>query len=390
MGANVDVIVVGAGVAGLACARQLHARGLDVVVVERDAAVGGRVQTDEVDGFQLDRGFQVLPTSYPEAKAALDLGRLDPRPFASGAIVRHEGRFRRLPDPRAMPLRAVRALADGVVQARDVRAVLGLMRDDRETTIAGALDRAGLSQTARSSFLVPFLRGITLDPGLTTSSRFLSFVLRTFASGPAVLPARGMRAVPEQLAEGLDVRLRSPVAAVGPGTVSLADGEQLTARAVVVATAGLVDDAPAGWQGVACTYFAASRPPLPGPWLVLAEGDDGPINNLCVPTEVAPTYGPPGRALVSVTTLGAEEPDAEALRAQLRRWFGSAPDRWSLLTTVLVPRALPRWPVGTESGGAPRLSGGLYACGDHRVHPSLNGALASGRRAAEAVAADLA
>jgi hypothetical protein len=159
---------------------------------------------------------------------------------------------------------------------------------------------------------------------------------------------------------------------------------------VVVATAGLVDDAPSGWQGVACTSFAAPRSPLPGPWLVLAEADDGPINNLCVPTEVAPTYGPPGWALVSVTTLGAEQPDPEALQAQLRRWFGSAADRWSPLSTVLVPEALPRWPVGTQAAQAPRLSAGLYACGDHRKHPSLNGALASGRLAAEAVVADLA
>ncbi|MGL6280625.1 MAG: NAD(P)/FAD-dependent oxidoreductase [Gaiella sp.] len=390
MSEHVDVVVVGAGVAGLSCARRLVDHGLEVVVVERDDAVGGRVRTDEVDGFRLDRGFQVLPTAYPEALQALDLDRLDLRRFASGAIVRHQGRFRRVADPRRMPLRTARGLADGVVRARDAAGVLALLRDGRETTVADALDRAHLSETARNGLLVPFLRGTTLDPTLTTSSRFLSFVLRTFAGGPGALPARGMRAIPEQLAEGLDVRVRSAVAAVGPGTVSLADGGLVRAGAVVVATAGLLDDAEWGWQGVCCTYFTAPSPPLPGPWLVLAEADDGPVNNLCVPTEVAPSYGPSGRSLVSVTTLGEAGPDPEAVDAQLRRWFGASVGRWSRLTTVSVPRALPRWPVGVETAREPRLASGLYACGDHREHPSLNGALASGRRAAEAVLADLA
>jgi hypothetical protein len=387
---RLDAVVVGAGVAGLRCARLLAEHGLDVVVVERDDRVGGRVRTDDVDGYQLDRGFQVLPTAYPEAQAALDLDRLDLHRFASGAIVRHEGRFRRIADPRQMPLRAVRGLADGVVRPRDVGAGLALLRESRETTVAEALDRAHLSETARYAFLVPFLRGITLDPELTTSSRFLSFVLRTFAGGPGALPARGMRAIPEQLADGLDVRVRSEVSAVGPGTVSLADGGRLRAGAVIVATAGLLDDAEWGWQGVCCTYFAAPSPPLPGPWLVLGAAIDGPVNNLCVPTEVAPSYGPPGRSLVSVTTLGEAEPDPDALDAQLRRWFGGSVGRWSRLATVSVPHALPRWPVGVDPAREPRLASGLYACGDHREHPSLNGALASGRRAAEAVLADLA
>jgi glycine/D-amino acid oxidase-like deaminating enzyme len=389
MSERLDAVVVGAGVAGLACARRLAQHGLDVAVVERDDGVGGRVRTDDVEGYRLDRGFQVLPTAYPEARAVLDFDRLDLHRFASGAIVRHEGRFRRIADPRRMPVRAIRGLADSVLRPRDVVAGLGLLRDGKETTIAEALERAHLSETARSAFLVPFLRGITLDPELTTSSRFLSFVLRTFAGGPGALPARGMRAIPEQLAEGLDVRVGTAVAAVGPGTVSLADGGQVGADAVVVATAGLLDDAMWGWQGVCCTSFAAPSPPLPGPWLVLAGADDGPVNNLCVPTEVAPSYGPPGRSLVSVTTLGEAEPDPDAVDAQLRGWFGASVDRWSRLRTVSVPHALPRWPAGVAPAREPRLANGLYACGDHREHPSLNGALASGRRVADAVLADL-
>lgn len=384
-----SVIVVGAGAAGLACARTLVSGGLSPIVLERDATPGGRVRTDEVDGFLLDHGFQVLPRAYPEGRQLLHLDRLDLHDFARGAIVRSDGRFRRVSDPRESPLRGLRTLAGGVVSVRDGAAVLKLLRGRREeVTALEALRDAGLSRHAVEAFFAPFLRGVFLEPRLATSSRFLDFVLDAFASAPAALPARGMGAITEQLAERLDVRTGTTVAAVGPRVVSLENGEQLRADAVVVATAGLVDEPEHGWNGVACSYFDAPEAPLPGPWLAL-NGEGGPVNNLCVPSEVAPSYAPPGRALVSVSTLGAGEVDIDAVRQQLRGWFGSAVDGWRHLRTYGIPRALPAYPVGGLDEHAVRLADGLYACGDHREHPSLNGALASGRRAAEAVLRDL-
>jgi phytoene dehydrogenase-like protein len=387
---SLDAIVVGAGAAGLACARHLGARGADVVVLERGERVGGRVRSDVVDGFTLDRGFQVLPTSYPEARQVLDYDRLELHEFAAGAIVRRGGRLRRVADPRRMPVRALRSLAAGGVSLKDAAGVATLLRARDERSVAAALRAAPLSDQARDGLLVPFLRGITLDPQLATSSSFLRFVLQTFADGPAALPAGGMQAVSDQLAEGVEVHLATDVRAVGPGSVALAEGRSLGARAVVVASAGLVDDAPAGWRDVSCVFFVAPSSPVPGPWLVLDGDASGPVNNLCVPTEVAPSYAPPGRTLVSATTLGAAGVDLEALVAQLRGWFGRAVDRWSHLATVAVPHALPALPVGVDLAREPRLAPGLYACGDHREHPSLNGALRSGRRAAEAVLRDLA
>ena len=321
------VIVVGAGAAGLACSRTLAAAGLAPIVLERDTAPGGRIRTDEVDGFLLDRGFQVLPRGYPEARRLLDLDRLDLHDFARGAIVRSDGRFRRVSDPRESPLRGLRTLAGGVVSVKDGAAVLKLLRGrSGETTALEALREAGLSRHAVEAFFAPFLRGVFLEPRLATSSRFLDFVLDAFASAPAALPAQGMGAISAQLAEGLDVRTGTAVAAVGPGTVSLESGETLRAAAVVVATAGLIDEPEHGWNGVTCTYFDAPAAPLPGPWLGL-NGEGGPINNLCVPSEVAPSYAPPGRALVSVSTLehrrgrpgGRAAPAARVVRERGRR-----------------------------------------------------------------------
>lgn len=383
-----DVIVVGAGVAGLACARTLAAAGRVPLVLERSDCVGGRVRTDVVDGFLLDHGFQVLPLAYPEAKALLDYDRLDPGTFERGAIIRSHGRFRRLTDPRQSPVRSLRALAGGVVSVRDGAAVLKLLRGSGdEMTTAEALRRSGVSRATVERFFAPFLRGIFLEEHLTTSSRFLDFVLRSFSDGPAALPRNGMGSIATQLAEGLDIRTGSAVATVGPHAVSLETGEQLRAGAVVVATAGIVDEPAHGWNGVACVYYDAPEAPLPGPWLVV-NGEGGPINNLCVPSEAVSGYAPAGRSLVSLSILGAGEPDLEAVDRQLRGWFGSCVTEWRHLRTYRIPRALPSYPVGGFGSLPVRLSDGLYACGDHREHPSLNGALASGREAAEAVLAD--
>ena len=383
-----DVIVVGAGMAGLSCARRLAAAGRAPLVLERSHTIGGRVRTDEVDGFLLDHGFQVLPLAYPEAQALLAYDRLRPGAFERGAIVRVEGRFRRLADPRHAPVRSLRSLAGGVVGVRDGAAVLRLLRGGGdETTTVEALRRSGVSRATAETFFAPFLRGIFLEERLTTSSRFLDFVLQSFAEGPAALPAHGMGAIAGQLGEGLEIRRGTAVATVGPNAVSLESGEQLRARAVVVATAGILDEPRHGWNGVTCLYYDAPAAPVPGPWLVV-NGEGGPVNNLCVPSEAVPGYAPPGRSLVSVSVLGSSEPDLEAIGHQLRGWFGSAVSGWRHLRTYRIPRALPAYPVGGFEPLPTRLAAGLYACGDHREHPSLNGALRSGRLAAEAVLAD--
>lgn len=388
MTAQHDVVVVGAGLAGLACARRLAAEGRAPLVLERSNAIGGRARTDAVDGFLLDHGFQVLPVAYPEAKAALDFDRLELGSFERGAIIRANGRFRRLADPRHSPARGVRALAGGVVGVRDGAAVLRLLRGSAdETTAAEALRQAGVSRGTVERFFAPFLRGIFLEEWLSTSSRFLDFVLRSFSDGPATLPRGGMAAIAAQLAEGLEIRMGAAVAAVGPHAASLETGEQFRADAVVVATAGIVDEPAHGWNGVACVYYDAPQSPIPGPWLVV-NGEGGPINNLCVPSEAAPSYAPPGRALVSLSILGAGEPDLDAVGRQLRAWFGTGASEWRHLRSYRIPRALPSYPVGGFGPQSVRLAAGLYACGDHREHPSLNGALVSGRRAADAVLAD--
>lgn len=409
-----DVVIVGAGLSGLCCALRLRKAGLRPLLLEASDGVGGRVRTDVVEGFRLDRGFQVFLTSYPEAKRVLDYGALRLRRFLPGALVRHGGRFHELTDPWRRPVAALRSLFSPVgtfadklrvarLRSRSLRGTVEERFRDPETTTIRALRGAGFSAAMIDRFFRPFLGGIFLDPELVTSSRMFHFVFRMFSLGDACLPAEGMEAIPRQLASGLPpdgVRLGARVACVQPGSVVLETGEEINGRAVVVAAEGvgaarlLGDAIPSVGQGVTCLYFAARQAPVEQPILVLNGEGRGPVNNLCVPTTVTPSYGRPGESLVSATVLGVHEEgrlQAE-VREQLGDWFGNAVKDWRHLRTYRIPYALPGQaaPALDVPERPVRWRPGVYVCGDHRDNASIQGAMVSGRRAAEAVLEDLA
>jgi phytoene dehydrogenase-like protein len=364
-----------------------------------------------VDGFLLDRGFQVLLTAYPEARRALDYDRLGLRAFESGALIRAGGRFARIADPFRHPLRALESLRDAPGSVPDKLRVARLRRrlargsinevlTAPQVTTAEALRLEGFSSGLVDSFFRPFLGGIFLDPTLETSSRLFAFIFKMFSEGEAALPVAGMQAIPRQLADGLPeaaVRYGATVESVGPGEVVLAGGERIPAGSVVVAADGpeaarLTGLVPApGARGVTTLHYAAERSPVGEPLLVLDGEGEGPVNDLCVPSDVAPSYAPPGAALVSATVLGVPPLDDaaldEAVRDQLRGWFGAQVDDWRLLRALRLPFALPAQPPAalTPAERPVRLREGLFVCGDHRDTASLQGAMLSGRRAAAAV-----
>jgi len=415
-GGGGDVYVVGAGLAGLRCARRLHERGVTATVLEAGDAVGGRVRTDRVDGFLLDRGFQVLLTAYPEARSVLDYRELELHPFYPGALVWTGGRFVTVADPFRRRLDGLRTLVAPVGGLGDKlklaslrrRVVAGSLEElfaRPEISTGQALARDGFSDEMVDRLLRPLFGGLLLDRELGASSRMFEFLYRMLALGEAALPTRGMAAIPEQLANGLPpgcVHLGQKVAEVGDGGLVLAAGERLRARAVVVATDGptatglLGEGAAPASAAACCLYFATDRAPIDEPVLVLDGDGAGPVNHLCVPSAVAPTYAPAGAALVSATVL--ERPglprgaDLEAaVLGQLADWFGSAVVGWRHLATYQIPHAQPVQPPGALDPPARpvRVRPGVYVCGDHRDNASIDGALTSGRRAADAVLEDL-
>ena len=398
--ARAEVVVVGAGLAGLSVATRLAAAGVDVQVLEAAARVGGRLATDRVDGFVVDRGFQVFNTGYPRA-ADLDLPALDLGYFTPGAVVRVDGAAHRVADPRRRPGAALDTLRAPIgslpqkaaIAAFSARAGYWPVRRllaARETTAAEHLRQAGVGTAALERFFGPFLAGVLLEDRLETSSRYLDLLWRSFARGGTALPATGIQAIGEQLAGRVGtgrVHTGVRVEAVTGSSVT-SDAGPVRADAVVVATdpgtaTGLVPAVEASApRQVTTHYHVLPSSPWTEPLIVLGT-PDGQLVNSVVLSDAQPAYSPDGRALVASNTLA---PTREAdVREEVARLHDVAAADLEHLTTVTVtgaqPAALPplrpRRPVD--------LGGGLYVCGDHRDTPSIQGAMASGRRTAAAV-----
>jgi hypothetical protein len=403
-----DVVVVGAGLAGLGAALRLHREGFSVRVVERADAVGGRVRTDEVDGFLLDRGFQVLLTAYPELDWAVEGDALDLCEFQPGALVALAGRLHRVGDPLRRPRDLPATLRAPIGSPLDKLRILRFRQqvttgslDDllrrADTTAEERLRRVGFGPTLIDRFFRPLFGGIALDPTLQFSSRTLEFVFRMLARGTSAVPAGGMGRLPAHLAGRLPagaVHLDAPVESVAAGSVTLAGGERVGARAVVVATGGdvaarLVGTPDPGWVGVTTIWFESPEPPVDEPVIVLDGDGLGPVTNLAVMSRVSSRYAPAGRHLVAASLPGTPA-DAEAsARAQLARWFGAVVAEWATIRVDRIPHAQPARPPGYDPAPPVEVADGVVVAGDHRATASINGALASGRHAADAVVARL-
>lgn len=384
-----DVVILGAGLAGLACAVHLTRSGVEVELHEASDAVGGRARTDVVDGMLLDRGFQVLNTAYPEARRVLDLDALDLQPFVRGALVRYDGKLHRVADPRSAPTWALSSLISPIGSPKDKAALIALALrplhlDAPERSTYEHLRAHGVSDTAIDRFVRPFLTGVFLDPELATSSRFFSAVWRSFAFGTQALPTTGMGAMAQQLADRLP-----------PGSLHLGSRAAglPTARAVVVATdpataADLIGLPAPAFRSVTTLYHLADRAPRPEAAIVLDGERSGPVTNTVVLTNAAPTYAP-GRVLVSSSVVGTAATEAQ-VRSHLARLYDVSTAAWQHVSTYVLPQALPSMapPLGTLRKPV-RARDGVYVCGDHRDTASIQGALVSGRRAATAVLKDL-
>jgi phytoene dehydrogenase-like protein len=409
---GVDVVIVGGGLAGLAAARRLDRAGVDWLLVEASDRIGGRVATDVVDGYRLDRGFQVLNTAYPRVPALVDVAALDMRYFTSGVLVRRGSALHRLEHPLRDPLAVPQTLTSGVgtladrikfaaLAAKCATWPVARLLAEPETSAQVMLRRAGLSHRIIEEVLRPFLSGVFADRSLETSSHVLAMVLRSFARGRIGVPAAGMAALPAAIAGPLpfpQLLVGARTVSVGPGSV-VTDGGEMRCRAVIVATdpvsaSQLIPALPApDMQGLTTFYFGADRPPLAEPTLVV-DGDRREIvANTVVMSNAAPEYAPAGRSLIAASVVGVSAPSGASeavIRVELARMYGAPTDDWDLLDVVSIPHALPAAPPPQGILRKPvDLGDGLFVAGDHRDSPSIQGALAGGWRTAGAVLASL-
>lgn len=410
------VVIIGAGVAGLCCARRLQQLQVPSVILEASDGIGGRVRTDRVEGFLLDRGFQVLQTAYPEAQKELDYRALQLHSFHPGALVYYQGRLHRVADPFRQPqhllattFSPIGTLADKIrvarLRYRVCRPSLAELFQQPESSTLAYLRAQGFSDNIIERFFRPFYSGVFFEKKLASSSRMFAFVFRMLAQGAAALPEEGIGAIAQQLAAPLPpgvCRLHSRVVALEDGQVRLADGSVQSARAVVIATNGpqaaalLREERQVATTATTNMYFAAAEAPVKEPTLVLDGENQGPVTNLLVPSEVSPSYAPPGQALISATIIGipeaADQQLEEAVKRQLSGWFGPQVQTWRHLRTYRIAEALPSQLPPTPNPYTPqvRVRPGVFLCGEYGSLSGLQWAMLSGRLAAEAVVADIA
>jgi phytoene dehydrogenase-like protein len=409
-----NVLIIGAGLAGLACARRLTNAGLVCTVLEASDGIGGRVRTDRVEGFQLDRGFQVFLAGYPEARETLNYPALELMPFHAGALIRYAGRFHVMSDPFRRPQDVLQMILSPIGTLADRFRMLRMRRDslqqhlctvmkDPTRPTCDVLQAYEFSDAMVMHFFRPFLSGVFLETELNTPCWIFELVWAAFCRGVTALPRDGMGAIAQQLAATLPpgtIRVNQAVQQIQGSSVVLESGESLRADVLVMAT----DDATAARlrgehrssapaRGSVTLYFDAPAAPQRGPWLMLNGENDGVVRTVCVLSEAAPSYAPPGRALISVTAAeqaGTHGDISQAVRRHLQSWFGSQVNEWRHLRTDHIQRVLP--PLDALSTRnrttSPRLAAGLYLCGDYRESGTLDGALLSGRKAAEAILAD--
>lgn len=403
-----EVIIIGAGLTGLSAAVALKKAGIAVRVLEKSDRPGGKMKTDEVKGFKLDRGFQVFLTAYPEAIRILHYDQLALRRFRPGAWILQNGKKVAMYDPFreadkwfSMLFFPFAGMADKwrlwMMRQKLKRMSYEQIFSQFEVKSSSILHKRGFSRTFVNAFFKPFFSGIFLDAELKTSRRMLDFVFKMMAEGNIAVPARGIEAIPAQLAARLDPNeliLGSEVVKLEEQRVLTADGKSWHAPLIVIATEGrsallqnLTYREMPEYLGTTTLYFGSDTTTGLGSMLALISGKDNLVNHLIELSAVAPELAPEGKHLISVSINGVPEFTDEELERRVRKEIQPYTDTqsWELLRIYRIPEALPvqQSVLGDVKPGRFAFKDGVYVCGDFHLYGSQNAALRMGKTIAE-------
>lgn len=407
-----DIIIIGGGLAGLTAAIQFHRAGKKVTLLEASDRVGGRLKTDIVDGFRLDRGFQVLLEAYPLCRELLDYEALNLRRFSPGAMMLHEkGKFE-IGDPIRNPSSLLKTALAPIGNLLDKWLILKLryrlgrqsieeIFNQPEIPTYELLNDLGFSLDMLENFFRPFLSGIFLENALETSSRMFEFVFKMFSEGATSIPALGMEEIPKQLLRHIPqkwIKTEHEAITILGQKVTCQNDAVYEAPLILIASeaAGIAGNyltQPFGSEkeSVTCSYFFTQKAPIKRPLLMLNASEEKYVNNVTVMSRVSEHYAPPGQELISVSHNGISHLDDSDLSAQIRNelypWFREDVYSWRLLKNYKINYALPKQKSVRDNilPEKVKLREGLYICGDHQLNGSINAAMKSGKEVASLI-----
>lgn len=410
---KIDAIVVGAGLAGMVAAQHLMEAGHSVRIIEKGKRPGGRVRTDVVNGYRLDRGFQVLLPAYPEAKRYFDYKALDLQKFDSGALVFQGKQMHKFYNALEHKDQMLNTIMSPVATFKDLlilrrltarwkkASIEDLFKEDQIST-RKYLVKQGFSNRFFDRFLEPFLSGIFLETKLRTPQRMFSFVMKMFSEHPASVPAMGMGALADQLAakfpEGT-IEYEQEVRSIRQGGVRTRSGKIYSAPIIIMAAdpTNLLRDFVEEHQpfrSVANLYFSADKAPFDEKLIALNYGGSRWVNNIAVMTNISKAYAPEGKHLISVSVVRdiqvGERDLTRIVKGELAQTFGAEVNDWEHVRTYLISRALPSpsiFEMELDDVDV-RYQKGIYLAGDYLLNGSLQAALYSGRRAVEVALAE--
>ncbi len=408
---KVNIAIIGAGISGLIAAKVLEANGYAPTIYEKTAIAGGRIKTDNVEGYQLDHGFQVLLDAYPMARKYLDLNELELQKFIPGAVIFQKGKQQTIGDPLRNLSLLMPTLGSSIGNFKDkwkiIRLSLNLKTKtidqifaEKETTTQTFLEQKGFSHEMIVSFFKPFFSGIFLEPDLATSSRMFNFVFKMFGEGAATLPKKGISAIVDQLVRKLPntkIQFNAAISSLSDHKIILVNGTEVIYDYAIIATEPLFETPKpvqnkVVWKHCDALYFTTKSRIIRKPLIGLIADEASLINNIFYHSSLE-MGGKTNQELLSVTVVKdhklSKNELIERVQQDLEKYCGIV--RLTFLKHYAITKALPALNhlKNRLSPKEVKLTHNIFLAGDYLLNGSLNAAMIAGETAALALIEDL-
>ena len=391
-----DIIIIGAGPAGLACALKCQQQGIEYLLIEQDQRAGGRVGSFYDNGYIFDLGFQVYNSAYVNTNAILDIDELDLRYFKPGAVVHDGDSFQMISDPLRDISKIFSTIFSDLTTIKDKIKILSLkyslsdyqidQDQSEDLTTLEFLEQYGFSDKFIKNFFMPFFSGIFLENKLETSSKFFKYVFSNFNNGLAALPRKGMQAIPDQLFN----KLNRERVIIGQSVVNIDDRKNVTLDDGIIIKGNrlilsgdsndLLNGKKGEYNAVKTMYFSTQNEIINGEYIHLYPKDNI-INNIAIPTYLSDSYSKNSDHLISLTILESEASEIEMvkdIKGRLSKYYGGGPNSYEFLRSINIKTGTLRQPKGHFNRSQKNSEDSIYMIGEKVTNGSIEGAVVAG------------